>query len=642
MGECNSTFQPDFFGRTLMNELTSSSIKQKRKCIGNYMIEKTIGSGTFGKVKMGIHNPTKMRVAIKILEKQRIADASDIERVSREIHILKLVRHPHIIQLYEIVETHKQLYLVMEYASGGELFDHIVNKKQLQEDEACRFLRQIIAGVEMMHSRGIAHRDLKPENLLLDDRRNIKIVDFGLSNTFQPGQALRTACGSPCYASPEMISGKRYDPESADVWSVGIILFAMVCGYLPFEDTNTGDLYRKIVAGDFNMPSFLSKPLRFLIKRMLATDPANRITIAEIRLSEWYKSTMENCALTTSLHLTCGLSNCEKCNSWTQTSSLTDLDEQVMSELSRLDIPLDYVEKCLKLNKHNHVTTMYYLLLERRREREQADTQVLKTQSARLSCPVYSMATPVVQPSAPIVPAMQQPKLDPLPFSKKVFPVTTKKNTLSSLPVPTFRHRTDLGISSLRVPLTARPMSASLSNSVTRSTSPSFNLSFGRPSSGRIPSSRLSASPRSAFVSSCLTRPTASTSAKIRTPASAPFGSTTRRLDLITPPPRPLSAGRKGLPAKPVLPFSSSRQFAVPPVSTRPVIQVRSGSNFLSVPVSARLPASSRVPIRPHISQSSPRKTERSSNFANDSLKIGAPRRPLAPISARRNYFPIR
>merc|ERR1719473_1492018 len=157
----------------------------------------------------------------------------------------------------------------MEYASGGELFDYIVKSQRVQEPEACGFFHQIIAGVERIHSMNIVHRDLKPENLLLDDRQSIKIVDFGLSNTYREGQLLKTACGSPCYASPEMIAGHRYVPSASDLWSCGVILFALVCGYLPFEDQQTAALYRKILNADYQAPKFISDSVRDLIQRML-------------------------------------------------------------------------------------------------------------------------------------------------------------------------------------------------------------------------------------------------------------------------------------------------------------------------------------------------------------------------------------
>jgi 5'-AMP-activated protein kinase catalytic alpha subunit len=170
-----------------------------------------------------------------MLEKERIKEVADVERVAREIHILKLIRHPNIIQLYEIIETPKQLYLIMEFAEGGELFDHIVSKNRLDEDEACEFYQQIIDGIEYIHELHVVHRDLKPENLLLDANKNIKIADFGLSNTYKKGELLKTACGSPCYAAPEMIAGKKYEGVNVDIWSSGVVLFAMICGYLPFE-----------------------------------------------------------------------------------------------------------------------------------------------------------------------------------------------------------------------------------------------------------------------------------------------------------------------------------------------------------------------------------------------------------------------
>ena len=154
-----------------------------------------------------------------------------------------MMRHPNIIQLFEIIETPKQLFLIMEYVSGGELFDYIVKKQKLKEEEACKFFQQILSSIEYLHELGIVHRDLKPENLLLDYQNNLKLVDFGLSNTYEQGQTLKTACGSPCYAAPEMIEGKLYYGSRVDIWSSGVILFAMVAGYLPFEDKDTGKLY---------------------------------------------------------------------------------------------------------------------------------------------------------------------------------------------------------------------------------------------------------------------------------------------------------------------------------------------------------------------------------------------------------------
>ena len=218
----------------------------KNQVVGNYIIGKSIGKGTFGNVKLAVHTITGEKVAIKILEKSRIKDSSDIERVSRELKILKQVNHPNVVKLYEIIETPKQIYLAMEYMPCGELFDYIVSRNKLSEEQACLFYQQILSGLDYLHKSHIIHRDLKPENLLLDQNNIIKIVDFGLSYLETSTELLKTACGSPCYAAPEMIAGKRYKGQSADIWSCGIILFAMVCGYLPFEDPNTAHLYKKI------------------------------------------------------------------------------------------------------------------------------------------------------------------------------------------------------------------------------------------------------------------------------------------------------------------------------------------------------------------------------------------------------------
>lgn len=199
-----------------------------------------------------------------------------------------MIRHPNIIQLYEIIETPKQLYLIMEYAQGGELFDYIVANHRVKEPEACNLFNQIIAGVEYLHKLNIVHRDLKPENLLLTNDKVIKIVDFGLSNTYKTGDTLKTACGSPCYAAPEMIAGKRYFGSHVDIWSCGVILYALICGYLPFEDPNTHQLYKKILSGEFKIPKSLSSDAADLLHKILNTDPEKRYQISDIRQHAWY------------------------------------------------------------------------------------------------------------------------------------------------------------------------------------------------------------------------------------------------------------------------------------------------------------------------------------------------------------------
>jgi 5'-AMP-activated protein kinase catalytic alpha subunit len=225
----------------------------------------------------------------------KILDDSDRTRIEREIKILKQIMHHNIIQIYSVIETPTTIYLVMEYASGGELFGLIVLKKKLAEHEACRFFQQIISALEYLHKLGIAHRDLKPENLLLDARKDVKIVDFGLSNTYKGNEVLRTPCGSPCYAAPEMIAGKAYFGMKVDIWSIGVVLYTMVCGYLPFDEKNNDVLYKKILDGRYTLPKFLSYTLKDLIRKILVTDPNKRYNFEQIRNHPWFSLNNPQC-----------------------------------------------------------------------------------------------------------------------------------------------------------------------------------------------------------------------------------------------------------------------------------------------------------------------------------------------------------
>lgn len=210
------------------------------------------------------------------------------EKIRREIQILQFLKHPHVIRLYELLDTPSDIFMVMEYVQGGELFDHIVHKLKLQEDEARRFFQQILSGVEYCHQCMVTHRDLKPENLLLDSNLHVKIADFGLSNTMRDGEFLKTSCGSPNYASPEVVTGKAYVGPEVDVWSGGVVLYALLCGSLPFDDENVPNLFRKIKHGNFTLPGHLSSEAKDLIVQMLVVDPTRRITFSQIRRHSWF------------------------------------------------------------------------------------------------------------------------------------------------------------------------------------------------------------------------------------------------------------------------------------------------------------------------------------------------------------------
>eukprot|EP00871_Galdieria_phlegrea_P005700 jgi/Galph1/617/GphlegSOOS_G5402.1 len=258
--------------------------------IGSYVLGKTLGVGSFGKVKLAEHEQTGKKVAVKILNRQKIKSLGMSEKVQREIKILKLFNHPHIVRLYEVIDTPTDIFVVTEYISGGELFDFIVERGRLSEDEARRFFQQIISGVEYCHRNMVVHRDLKPENLLLDSNMHVKIADFGLSNIMKDGQFLKTSCGSPNYAAPEVISGKLYAGPEVDIWSCGVIVYALLCGSLPFDDENIPNLFKKIRGGIYILPSYLSEQSRDLISKMLVTDPLRRITIEEIRHHPWFRT----------------------------------------------------------------------------------------------------------------------------------------------------------------------------------------------------------------------------------------------------------------------------------------------------------------------------------------------------------------
>ncbi|CAD8060418.1 unnamed protein product [Paramecium sonneborni] len=323
----------------MSNELTQN------KSIGQYIFSRTLGQGTFGKVKLATHIQTGEKVAIKILEKQKICDQCDIERVTREIQILKKIRHPNLVQLYE---TPKQLFLVMEYVNGGELFDYIVQNQRIKDVEAIRFYSQLLSGIEYMHKLQIVHRDLKPENLILEGRSKIKIIDFGLSNFYNQDELLKTACGSPCYAAPEMIAGKKYNGLSVDIWSSGVILFAMLAGYLPFEDPNTSLLYKKIMSGDFKFPKYISQEAKDLIKNILNVDPQKRFAITDIRKHSWFS--FYNQKIPTGLIVG---------------QHKIPIDPEILKQMIQYGFSCEYAEKCIETNRHNNVTTTYYLLLKK-------------------------------------------------------------------------------------------------------------------------------------------------------------------------------------------------------------------------------------------------------------------------------------
>jgi 5'-AMP-activated protein kinase catalytic alpha subunit len=251
-----------------------------------------------------------------------------------------------------VIDTPTDIYVVMEYVSGGELFDYIVAKGRLSEDEARRFFQQIVAGVEYCHKYMVVHRDLKPENLLLDANLNVKIADFGLSNMMRDGSFLKTSCGSPNYAAPEVISGQLYAGAEVDIWSCGVILYALLCGNLPFDDENIANLFKKIKGGVYTMPGYLSEGCRDLIPRMLVVDPLHRITIPQLRRHSWFQVNMPP-YLTSAEHQPA------------PGTSTSEVNLQVLAELCRkLDISRDAGSEALAQPHTNQISVAYHLTVD--------------------------------------------------------------------------------------------------------------------------------------------------------------------------------------------------------------------------------------------------------------------------------------
>lgn len=255
--------------------------------LGQYTYVRTLGEGSFGKVKLAVHQITGEKVALKIINRRKLVTRDMAGRIEREIQYLQLLRHPHIIKLYTVIKTPGEIIMVLEFA-GKELFDYIVQNGRMNEDKARRFFQQIVCAVEYCHRHKIVHRDLKPENLLLDENLNVKIADFGLSNIMTDGNFLKTSCGSPNYAAPEVISGKLYAGPEVDVWSIGVILYVLLCGRLPFDDEYIPALFKKISQGQYSVPNYLSEGAKGLIKSMLQVHPVNRITVDGIRRNPWF------------------------------------------------------------------------------------------------------------------------------------------------------------------------------------------------------------------------------------------------------------------------------------------------------------------------------------------------------------------
>uniref|UniRef100_A0A672PUK2 Serine/threonine-protein kinase BRSK2-like n=1 Tax=Sinocyclocheilus grahami TaxID=75366 RepID=A0A672PUK2_SINGR len=340
---------------TMSKEL---SVTPAAQYVGPYRLEKTLGKGQTGLVKLGIHCITGQKVALKIVNREKLSE-SVLMKVEREIAILKLIEHPHVLKLHDVYENNKYLYLVLEHVSGGELFDYLVKKGRLTPKEARKFFRQIISALDFCHSHSICHRDLKPENLLLDERNNIRIADFGMASLQVGDRLLETSCGSPHYACPEVIRGEKYDGRRADVWSCGVILFALLVGALPFDHDNLRQLLEKVKSGVFHMPHFIPPDCQALLRGMIEVNPEKRLTLEAIQKHAWYQAGRnEPCPEQPPPRRMC----------MGRIMSLTELDPDVLDSMYSLGCFRDRVKLAqdLQCEDDNQEKMIYYLLLDRK------------------------------------------------------------------------------------------------------------------------------------------------------------------------------------------------------------------------------------------------------------------------------------
>ncbi|KAJ3265434.1 MAP/microtubule affinity-regulating kinase 3 [Chytriomyces hyalinus] len=322
--------------------------KQKPSSIGYYDLEKSVGEGNFAKVKLATHCLTGEKVAVKIIDKEKL-DAATAKKLFREVRIMKLLNHPHIVRLYEVIDTPNELYLIMEFAAGGEIFDYLVAHGRMKEKEARRHFRQIISAIEYCHDLHVIHRDLKAENLLLDASMNIKIADFGFSNQFNPGECLNTWCGSPPYAAPELFQGKEYLGPEVDIWSLGVVLYVLVCGALPFDGSTLPKLRARVLAGTYKVPFYMSTDCERLIKKMLVIDPKKRTTLDQMKKDPWFTEGYENEELQPSVQF-----NLSK-----------EQREQVLDHLEEIGFERASILKALSDNTYDHMAATYFLTADR-------------------------------------------------------------------------------------------------------------------------------------------------------------------------------------------------------------------------------------------------------------------------------------
>lgn len=336
--------------------LCADNIRPMR--LGLYDVTATIGKGKFAVIKLATHRIAKITVAIKMIDKKRLSPAN-LKHVYREIEVLKRLSHPNILKLYQVMETANMIYIVTDFATGGDLFDYIDRFGRVTESEARAMFGHIVSALQYSHRQGVAHRDIKMENLLLDKEGRVKVADWGLCNYFSEDLSLHTWCGSLPYAAPEVYNETHYSGSQVDVWSMGVVLYVLVCGALPFQASSVGKLRNLIVSGSVQYPDFISDDCRSLIQSMLVVDPKQRMSVCDIPSHPWMthlspRATPDPAPPASALDRT---ESCPCC--------CPDISDNVVNVMMRMGVDVSLTRASLQKEAYDHHMGLFLLLKER-------------------------------------------------------------------------------------------------------------------------------------------------------------------------------------------------------------------------------------------------------------------------------------
>lgn len=359
------------------------------KIAGLYDLEETLGRGHFAVVKLARHVFTGEKVAVKVIDKSKLDDVSRAH-LFQEVRCMKLVQHPNVVRLYEVIDTQTKLYLILELGDGGDLYDYIMKHDGgLGEEVAREYFRQIVRAISYCHRLHVVHRDLKPENVVFFERLGmVKLTDFGFSNRFNPGQKLETSCGSLAYSAPEILLGDSYDAPAVDVWSLGVILYMLVCGQAPFQEANDSETLTMIMDCKYTIPVHVSEGCKRLIARMLIREPEKRATLEEIAMDPWLREDANTepadfLPLVSREHVS-------------EDDHALIIQKMVNGNIATKEDILEALDK----NEYNHITATYFLLAERKlraHRQEQAQQRLRQGQQLQELSPITSGSKPYVK-----------------------------------------------------------------------------------------------------------------------------------------------------------------------------------------------------------------------------------------------------